>query len=130
MTTQHAYAPGQLPVWTFADKIRKARDITGATQRDFAEQIGITASSLAAYETGRSAPRFNDAQALAKRLQLATGIPASWFLTVDDPNPAYESAKPQPRDYKAAVSPVIHLADYRNLQASKPQITTPFSQRA
>lgn len=88
MTTQRNYAPtqGVLPVWGFSDKIRKARDITGLAQKDFAERVALTASTLAAYETGRSAPRFNDAPALAKRLQLITGIPADWFLVVDDPN--------------------------------------------
>lgn len=88
MNTQPAYAPGRIPVWTFADKLRKARDITGEGQKAFAERIGVTASTLAAYETGRSAPRFRDASSLANRLHLATGIPAAWFLVEDDPNTA------------------------------------------
>lgn len=88
MTTQHAYAPGQIPVWTFADKIRKARDISGESQKDFAARVDVTASTLAAYETGRSTPRFKDAGNLARRLQLATGIPYEWFLVEDDPNTA------------------------------------------
>ncbi len=88
MSTQRNYTPetGMLPVWGFSDKIRKARDITGLSQKDFAARTNLTASTLAAYETGRSAPRFNDAPVLAKRLQLLTGIPADWFLVVDDPN--------------------------------------------
>ena len=94
MSTQFAYAPGQIPVWTFADKIRKARDITGENQKEFANRIGITSSSLAAYETGRAEPRFSNAQSLASRLQLATGIPAYWFLTIDDPNPGNEKMPP------------------------------------
>ncbi|WP_292727166.1 helix-turn-helix domain-containing protein, partial [Microbacterium sp. UBA837] len=83
---KRSFEPGTLPVWGFSDKIRKARDITGLGQKDFAARIDLTASTLAAYETGRSAPRFNDAPSLAKRLQLLTGIPADWFLVVDDPN--------------------------------------------
>lgn len=79
-------APGVIPVWEFSDKIRKARDITGLGQKDFAARVDLNASTLAAYETGRAAPRFRDAPALAKRLQLLTGIPADWFLVVDDPN--------------------------------------------
>lgn len=88
MSTQRKYAGehGPLPVWGFSDKIRKARDMTGLGQKEFAERIALTSSTLAAYETGRSAPRFNDAPALAKRLQLITGVPADWFLVVDDPN--------------------------------------------
>ncbi|UBH06443.1 hypothetical protein K8P10_001954 [Leucobacter sp. Psy1] len=83
-----------IPVWEFSDKIRKARDIAGFGQREFAEQVGLTASTLAAYETGRSTPRFKDAPGLAKRLQLLTGIPADWFLVVDDPNPAAPDLRP------------------------------------
>lgn len=96
MSTQTKYAPepGKLPVWGFSDKIRKARDLTGLGQKDFAAQVNLTASTLAAYETGRSAPRFNDAPALAKRLQLLTGIPADWFLVIDDPNAPDRGPRP------------------------------------
>ncbi len=94
MSTQHAYEVGKLPVWTFSDKIRKARDIAGLNQKAFAERVDLSPSSLAAYETGRATPRFRDVGQLAKRIQLATGIPAAWFLTDDDPNP-------RPLDYKA-----------------------------
>ena len=79
-------APGVIPVWEFGDKIRKARDTTGLGQKEFAARIDVNPSTLAAYETGRATPRFRDAPALAKRLQLLTGIPADWFLVVDDPN--------------------------------------------
>lgn len=105
MNTQLAYAPGLLPVWTFADKIRKARDITGDNQKEFAARINLNASSLAAYETGRAEPRFRDAQALANRLQLATGIPAWWFLTVDDPNAGNSKSAPTPKSESATVGP-------------------------
>lgn len=48
MSTQPAYEIGTLPVWTFADKVRKARDIAGLNQKAFAEHLDITASSLGA----------------------------------------------------------------------------------
>lgn len=86
MSTQRAHALGTLPVWTFADKIRKARTIAGLTQDQFAAHIELTPSTVAAYETGRSTPRFNDAQKLAKKLGVLTGIPYGWFLHDDDPN--------------------------------------------
>ena len=97
MSTQRKYAPtpGTLPVWGFNDKIRKARDITGMGQKEFAASVELTASTLAAYETGRSAPRFGDAPALAKRLQLLTGIPADWFLVIDDPNTPHDEPTTQ-----------------------------------
>ena len=80
----HNCAQSGIPTWTFGDKLRKARDITGLGQKEFAQKIEVTASSLAAYETGRSAPRFNDATSLAKRVQLITGIPYQWFLVEDE----------------------------------------------
>jgi transcriptional regulator with XRE-family HTH domain len=88
MRTQHSYdkKASVLPIWGFSDKFRKARDITGLKQKEFAAKVDLTASTVAAYETGRSAPRFGDAQRLAKRLQLLTGVPADWFLVEDDPN--------------------------------------------
>ena len=88
MSTSRApeYATGNIPVWTFGDKVRKARDVAGLDQKEFAERIGITASSLAAYETGRSHPRFKDAPNIAKSIQLLTGIPYEWFLVEDGEN--------------------------------------------
>ena len=122
MNARRNYAPqpGQLPVWGFSDKIRKARDIAGLGQKEFAARIDLNPSTLAAYETGRAAPRFNDAPTLAKRLQLLTGIPADWFLVIDDPNPEPTPVAPvepnlRTTDYHAAVT---DLAAYRARKAS------------
>jgi transcriptional regulator with XRE-family HTH domain len=95
MNTQRAHEYGNVPTWTFGDKIRKARDISGLGQREFAEQIGITASSLAAYETGRSNPRFGDAPTLAKKIQVLVGIPYEWFLVDDSPAPDGDNSGPR-----------------------------------
>lgn len=121
MNTQRTYAPapGTLPVWGFSDKIRKARDITGLGQKEFAARVNLTASTLAAYETGRSAPRFGDAPALAKRLQLMTGIPADWFLVVDDPNEPTTPVGPDGLEPSAStvesgqLAPVIDIFERR-----------------
>jgi transcriptional regulator with XRE-family HTH domain len=82
----------QIPEWTFGDKIRKARSITGMDQRAFAGALGITSSTLAAYETGRANPRFKDAGALAVRLEMLTRIPRAWFLGFNGRSSDYTSA--------------------------------------
>jgi transcriptional regulator with XRE-family HTH domain len=103
MSTQQAHAYGTVPSWTFGDKVRKARDTTGLGQKEFAAKIGVTASSLAAYETGRAAPRFRDAPVIAASIQLLTGIPREWFLVEDGPQPI-NPTKVQQKDYKPAGS--------------------------
>lgn len=102
-----AYAPSGIPAWTFGDKVRKARDITGLGQKEFAAKIGVTSSSLAAYETGRTTPRFNDAPTIAKSIQMLTGIPYEWFLVEDDPQPPRTNGPTT--DYGYGDSPVIDI---------------------
>lgn len=70
------------PVWSFADRVRKARDIAGLNQREFAAAIEVSEGSLATWETGRAKPR--DIVAVAKRIQLATRVPAMWTLGIDE----------------------------------------------
>ena len=70
----------RIPTWTFADRVRKARIEAAMDQRSFADAVGITSSTLAAYETGRSHPRFKDAGSLATRLEQISNIPRRWFL--------------------------------------------------
>lgn len=41
---------------TFAQKLKKAREDTGFTQREVSEETGITQSVLARYETGKLEP--------------------------------------------------------------------------
>lgn len=75
------------PTWTFGDRIRKARiDVADMNQRDFAAAISATEGSLATWETGRAKPR--DIVAVAKRVEMATRIPASWLLGIDDGAPS------------------------------------------
>lgn len=73
-----------VPTWTFGDRLRKARSVSGMDQRDFAKAIGVTASSVAAWETDRAVPR--DIVAIAKRVAMLTNIPAAWLLGVTPPS--------------------------------------------
>lgn len=73
------------PVWTFGDRMRKARRRSGKTLADFAEALGVTQSALGQYETDRTTPR--DLVDLARRVEKETGIPAAWLLGVDPAEP-------------------------------------------
>ncbi|MBQ9918045.1 MAG: helix-turn-helix transcriptional regulator [Microbacterium sp.] len=73
-----------VPEWSFAEKFRKARKIAGMEQREFAEALGLTSSTVASYETGRSTPRFRAASPLAKKIQMLTNIDYRWFLDLPD----------------------------------------------
>ncbi|QBC87349.1 helix-turn-helix domain-containing protein [Mycobacterium avium] len=73
------------PVWSFGDRIRKARTLADMNQREFAAAIEVAEGSLAAWETDRAIPR--DIVTVAKRVELLTRIPAAWLLGVSTPGP-------------------------------------------
>ena len=87
MSTQIAYdAEGFfIPAWTFADRIRKARAVTGLGQKEFAEQIGAKASAYAQWEADNNRPR--DIVTIAKSIEMLTRIPAAWILGIDQASP-------------------------------------------
>lgn len=72
-------------MWTFGDRMRKARRRSGMTGAEFADRLGITTSALGQYETDRTLPR--DIVALAKAVERETGIPSAWLLGVDQAEP-------------------------------------------
>ena len=110
--TMQREATLRIPEWSFGDRVRKARLETGMDQKEFAKALDITASSLAAYETGRANPRFKDAGALAKRLEMLTRIHRGWFL----------GAEARPSDYNATVS---NLPKDREKRVLRPHLTAP-----
>lgn len=73
------------PLWTFGDRMRKARRRAGMTGAEFAAALGVTTSALGQYETDRTMPR--DVVDLAQKVELLTGIPASWLLGLDCAEP-------------------------------------------
>jgi transcriptional regulator with XRE-family HTH domain len=76
---------GQAPQWTLGDRLRKVRRDAGYSARDFANVLGINVSSLAHYETDRAQPRA--LVELAQRIELTTGVPATWVLGLGTPCP-------------------------------------------
>ncbi len=94
MSTQTERVSAVIPQWTFGDRLRKARHQAGMDQRSFADAVDATPGSLATWETDRSRPR--DLVALAKRVELLTGVPAAWLLGLDEWAPW--GSNPQPTD--------------------------------
>jgi transcriptional regulator with XRE-family HTH domain len=87
MTVQTDSGP-VYPDWSFGDRIRKARNVVGLHQRDFAAAIEVTDSSLAKWETDSATPR--NMVAIARRIEVLTRIPAAWLLGLDEPAPQPE----------------------------------------
>lgn len=96
------------PAWTLGDRMRKARMTTGMHQRDFAVAINVKSGSLAAWESDRAIPR--NIVAVARRIELVSGVPAAWILGLDDgPPPGPGGGSDQPTDYLRPTSPTAQL---------------------
>ena len=77
-------APGRvIPDWSLADKLRKIRrDVVGVDQAEMAARLGWPKGAYQSWEAGKARPR--ELVALAKRIELLTGVPATWVLGLDD----------------------------------------------
>lgn len=110
MTTEAVHNHGFIPEWTLADRLRKARLVSGLTQEEFADRIGAKPGAYSHWEAGRNTPR--NLVALAQRIELLTDIPAAWTLGVMDgptggpgiPKKAEPVSKLRPLDYKVGDS--------------------------
>ena len=66
---------GDLELQIFADRLKEYRTKHGITQKDFAEQIGITAAALSAYENKVKNPSVG----VVKRISQVFGISIDWL---------------------------------------------------
>jgi len=67
----------QIPTWTLGDRLRKARTVTGLTQRSFAAQLGISEDSVKRYE----AEKFPIPRGLLLGWAVACGVDPAWLET-------------------------------------------------
>ena len=81
-----SYQPGTIPQWTIADRLRKAREMTGMDQSHFAEHAGLSRQGVNAAERGQSTPR----RSTLKLWALSTGVPLHWIETGETPSPGGE----------------------------------------
>ena len=117
MGSMSAHTVGVIPVFSEADRMRKAREITGLDRAAFADLVGVSAKTVLNYETGAT----TRVKPLVRRAwALATGVPAVWLETGEAPPPggpeegllnecAVRDSNPEPSDYGWA-TPTLLLA--------------------
>lgn len=71
----------QVPEWTIADRLHKARTAAGLEQTELAQITGLARQTVSNYERGAVTPRLSGVNLWA----LATGVPVGWLLTGEDP---------------------------------------------
>lgn len=65
---------------TFAQKLKKARENAGFTQREAAKELNMKQPTIASYETGRTQP---DIESLGKMIDFYQ-VNANWLLGTND----------------------------------------------
>lgn len=73
---------GTVPQWTPRDRLRKAREVTGLNQADFAHDLGVSRGTVKNYERGATA-EYKRPVLLAWAMR--SGVPLEWLLTGQDP---------------------------------------------
>ena len=71
----------RVPEWTVADRLRKAREFAGLTQKELADEIGVSNRSISAYESGSPIKR-----PVLLAWSLRTGVPIEWLRDGVAPN--------------------------------------------
>ena len=104
MTT--ATEPGQIPQWTMADRLRKARDHARLSQLELAEAIGVSRNSVSSYETGAVQPR----RIVLNAWSLTTGVPLGWIVNgempSDDDGVRHQGLEPRTRWFGGSLEPM------------------------
>ncbi len=104
MTT--ATEPGQIPQWTMADRLRKARDHAGLSQAELADAIGVSRNSISSYETGSIQPR----RIVLNAWSLTTGVPLAWITTGEMPDGddgvRHQGLEPRTRWFEGSRDPI------------------------
>jgi len=68
---------GQVPEWSITDRLRKARDLTGLDQDEFAELIGVSRGTVSSYENGSEHHKRPYLLAWA----IGSGVSYEWLVT-------------------------------------------------
>ena len=106
----------------FADRLREARVAVGMTQEQLGFALGITKSSVSAWENGRETPSFRMLPELRRQLYrsldelICDAAPGHDALTVASrSSPTTDDSSPMARDEKERAL----LLRYRNLSARR-----------
>lgn len=68
---------GNIPAWTLADRLRKAREVAGLDQNELAQVLEISRNSVGNAESGKVHPR----KITLSQWALRTGVPLEWLLS-------------------------------------------------
>jgi transcriptional regulator with XRE-family HTH domain len=74
MTTQTA---SSVPEFTLGDRLRKAREVAGLDQSEFARVADISRTTVINYEHGKRQPR----PVYLRAWSIATGVDLRWLVT-------------------------------------------------
>src|SRR4029077_11916056 len=84
---------GTIPEWTWGDRVRKVRRLAKLGQAELAAIMTVSPATVAAWEASLNEPR--NAVAIAKRIEVALGVPATWMLGLDaGPSPSSQALPP------------------------------------
>lgn len=65
-------------VWTFGDRLRKARTTAGLGTRELATMLGVSHTTVSTWEIMGRTPR--QVASLAAQVERLTGVSAKWLL--------------------------------------------------
>lgn len=82
MSAEQAAAHSSALEWDQADRMRKALRVSGVSNADMAEYLGVSRNSVSAWITGTSEPRV----AFLRLFAMRTGVPFEWLKTGKAPS--------------------------------------------
>jgi transcriptional regulator with XRE-family HTH domain len=74
MRKEENFLDGELNPVTFGDRLRRAREAAGWSQKAAAERLGVAKARISEYEAGRRSPRATLVLLMIERLGLDPGI--------------------------------------------------------
>ncbi len=74
-----AVVEGHVPEWSFADRLRKAREYAGLDQGALSSELGLGRNTISRAETGQTAPKAQTVISWAA----VTGVSSEWLLSGD-----------------------------------------------
>lgn len=85
---------GVIPVFDLSDRLRKAREVTGLEQQPFADDLGVSRTTISNAERGARRP----SRLVMRAWALRTGVPVAWLETGQVPTGGSGPGEYTPRD--------------------------------
>lgn len=85
MTTTGEVRQALIPEWTFGDRLKKARAISGTDVEVIAKRAGRSARAVHSWEQAARQPR--DVFGIVRVYAEVTGVPEHWLLTGESREP-------------------------------------------